>query len=89
MAEIRSAMLQALAAHGQHNGKPAFVHLERRLRYANDIQGLWYARSDLMQAIAACEGEARARQQIQGITALFDGLQPGGGASRPSPLSTH
>jgi len=83
LAEIRAAMLASLGSCGDQQ----FPHLERRLRYASDIQGLWYARSDLMLAVSASQGEAQARAHIAAITALFGSLQPGGGHSRPSPLS--
>jgi len=39
-----------------------------------------------MAALAALEGEAEARQQVQGITQMFQGMLPGSLNSRPSPL---
>jgi hypothetical protein len=39
-----------------------------------------------MAALAAMHGEAAAREQIQQITRMFQGLLPGSLASRPSPL---
>jgi hypothetical protein len=39
-----------------------------------------------MAALASMHGEKTARQHIASITAQFQGLLPGGLASRPSPL---
>lgn len=80
--EIREAMLTVLSDTGQKN----FPNVARRLRYANDVQALWYLRGDLMAALAALYSESVAREKIAGITEQFHGLLPGGLNSRPSPL---
>lgn len=80
--EIREAMLGVLGPSGQKS----FPNVARRLRYANDIQALWYLRGDLMAALAALYSESVAREKIAGITDQFQGLLPGGLHSRPSPL---
>lgn len=80
--DIREAMLGLLG----ENGPKQFPNVTRRIRYANDIQALWYLRGDLMAALAATQGESAARQQIQMITKMFHGLLPGSLTSRPSPL---
>lgn len=80
--EIREAMLGVLGPSGQ----TSFPNVARRLRYANDIQALWYLRGDLMAALAALYSESIAREKIAGITDQFQGLLPGGLHSRPSPL---
>lgn len=80
--DIRESMLAALG----DNGSRHFPQITRRIRYAGDIQSLWYLRGDLMGALAAMHGEKAARQKIASITAQFQGLLPGGLASRPSPL---
>ena len=80
--EIRQAMLGVLGPSGQKS----FPNVARRLRYANDIQALWYLRGDLMAALAALYSESVAREKIAGITDQFHGLLPGGLQSRPSPL---
>ena len=80
--DIREAMLGTLGEAGSEQ----FPHVTRRVRYANDIQGLWYLRGDLMGALAAIHGEAEAREKIREITAMFHGLLPGSLSSRPSPL---
>lgn len=69
---IRHAMLDLLGENGQAE-HPAFT---RRVRFAADIHALWYARSDLMGALATLHGEARAREQLEPITELFRGLLP-------------
>lgn len=80
--DIREAMLETLGEAGARH----FQQVTRRIRYANDIQGLWYLRGDLMAALAAMHGEAQARQQISALNAMFQGLLPGSLNSRPSPL---
>jgi len=80
--DIREAMLATLG----ETGPKLFPQITRRIRYANDIQALWYLRGDLMAALAAMHGEAQARAQIQSMTRMFQGLLPGSLSSRPSPL---
>jgi len=80
--EIRASMMVALGDSSAFE----FSHVSRRIRYASDIQTLWYLRGDLMAVLAAREGETNARGKIQAISALFDGLLPRGLAVRNSPL---
>ena len=80
--DIREAMLALLG----ERGIKQFANVTRRIRYANDIQGLWYLRGDLMAALATIHGESEARRQVQQITRMFQGLLPGSLNSRPSPL---
>ena len=80
--DIREAMLSLLAEAGGRQ----FANVTRRVRYANDIQGLWYLRGDLLAALASVHGEAAARAKLQRVTRLFQGLLPGGLNSRPSSL---
>ena len=80
--DIREAMLSLLSASGSRE----FANVTRRVRYANDIQALWYLRGDLLAALATVHGELKARQKVQRITPLFRGLLPGSLNSRPSPL---
>lgn len=82
MEDIREAMLALL----DHAGGKPFANVIRRVRYASDIQGLWYLRGDLMAALASVHGEMVARQKVQKITRMFQGLVPGSLHSRPSPL---
>jgi hypothetical protein len=80
--DIREAMLALLG----DSGSRQYPQVMRRIRYASDIQALWYLRGDLMAALAALHGEAEARRRVQGITDMFRGLLPSGQNSRPSPL---
>lgn len=80
--DIREAMLALLA----EAGSKQFANVTRRVRYANDVQALWYLRGDVLAALASMHGEAAARQKIQQVTRMFDGLLPGSLSSRPSPL---
>ncbi len=80
--DIRESMLSVMG----DEGVKRFPQATRRIRYATDIKDLWYLRGDLMSAVAAMRGEAAARESIASINAQFQGLLPGGLASRPSPL---
>src|SRR5688500_13936904 len=50
----------------------------RRIRYAGDVQGLWYLRGDLMALVAARQGEAVARAKLSSINRMFEDLLPQG-----------
>ena len=80
--DIREAMLAVLG----ESGPKQFPQITRRIRYASDIQALWYLRGDLMAALAAMHGELAAREKIASITSQFRGLLPNGLNSRPSSL---
>ncbi|MGE4243029.1 hypothetical protein [Ramlibacter sp.] len=79
--DIREAMLRLLGNHGSQ-----YPQIMRRVRYAADIQALWYLRGDLMGVLASLHGESKAREKMQSVTHMFQGLLPGGMTSRPSPL---
>ena len=81
--DIREAMLALL-----HGPGGQFSTVTRRVRYASDIQALWYLRGDLLAALASVQGEAKARQHLQSITRMFQGLLPGSMSSRFSPLTS-
>ena len=76
--DIRGAMVSALGERG-HDAYPALL---RRLRCATDVQGLWYARSDLMAALAKLHGERHAQRQLRSLTNMFQGLLPPGLAAQ-------
>jgi len=80
--DIRQAMLDMLGEPGARQ----FSQVTRRVRYANDVQALWYLRGDVMAALSAVHGEAEARDRISRLTGMFQGLLPAGLTSRPSPL---
>lgn len=82
--DIRSAMLGLMTAGEDER----FPHVVRRIRYAGDVQGLWYMRGDLMAALASSHGEAAAREKVETLRDMFEELLPSGLRSRPSPLSS-
>ena len=69
---IRALMLCELGEYGEKK----FPAVARRVRYAPDVQGLWYARSDVMAILANTYGETVARQKIADISSEFEGLVP-------------
>ncbi|MES1979399.1 hypothetical protein [Polaromonas sp.] len=69
---IRQRMLKELGEYGEKK----FPAVTRRVRYAPDIQGLWYARSDVMAILANTHGETVAREKIADISGQFKGLLP-------------
>ncbi len=80
--DIRQAMLDSLGDDGCAN----YPHIERRVLFAPDLQGLWYLRTDMMVAISSLRGEVVASQRIRQITSMFEGLLPRGLVSRPGAL---
>ncbi len=69
---IRELMLHELGDYGEKK----FPAVTRRVRHAPDVQGLWYARSDVMAILANTYGEAIAREKIANISGRFNGLLP-------------
>ncbi|MCJ7800667.1 MAG: hypothetical protein MUP33_13105 [Polaromonas sp.] len=80
--DVREAILAAMGEFGEKN----YPSITRHVRYANDAQGLWYARGDVMKVLAAVHGETIAREKLAVIYEKFEGLLPRGLNSRPSPL---
>jgi hypothetical protein len=60
--------------------------LARRIRYAANVESLWYARGELMAQLAKVHGEVLAREKVDALSALFTQLLPRGLRARPSPL---
>jgi hypothetical protein len=77
---IRHAMLDSLG----ETGDSEFPQTVSKVRYAGDVQGLWYLRGELMEALANLHGEVSARRTVEHLTGLFDGLLPRGLTSRVS-----
>ncbi len=73
----------------EHSGDLKFPKLVRRVRYATDAQALWYARGEVMAALAAMHGETVAREKISHISGKFKGLLPKGLNSRFNSLNHH
>ncbi len=63
--------------------------LGRRIRYANDVETLWYLRGELMGLLARIRGEAAAQEEIERLSNMFSELLPSGLRSRPSPLRSN
>lgn len=80
--DIRDAMLALLAGSEDERVRG----LTRRIRYASDIQALWFLRGDLMAVLAAGHGETAAREMVEAVSEMFQDLLPRGLRSRPSPL---
>ena len=69
---LRTAMLRVLdqSIDGVNSA------IERKLLFALDIDQLWYARPELMTAIAASKGEAVASTCLAEVTRLFETRVP-------------
>lgn len=72
MEDIREAMLELIG----DDGPRRYPQVTRRIRYATDIQALWYLRGDLMAILAGLHGEAEARKHLRAISTMFTGLLP-------------
>ena len=81
MEKIRHLMLSELGYEGQKR----FPAVTRRIRYAQDIQALWYARSDVMAILSNTHGETIAREKVACISGQFNGLLPKALAQRAGP----
>jgi hypothetical protein len=82
---IREMML--LMAESEDSERAAA--LVRRIRYAMDLQALWFMRGELMGLLARSRGEVAARHHVDELSAHFEDLLPTGLRSRPSPLSAN
>lgn len=82
VSEVQRTMLSAIG--GDRHWR--FVDIIRRIEAVGDLRALWFLRADLMVALAAREGEEKARERIDQISHAFDGLLPRSFASRHSPL---
>lgn len=80
---IRQVMLDNLADVGPHR---QLDQVHSRVRFAPDIQTLWYLRGDIMTLLAESRGEAHATERLARITTLFHGLLPAAQQSRPHRL---
>jgi hypothetical protein len=82
--EIRVAMAALVEGESERSA----LSLAARIRFAPDVQALWFLRSELMRFLAGRHGEALAREKLSALGEMFDGVLPGGLRSRPSPLGT-
>lgn len=83
MDQIREAMLALVTL---DPGDRA-AGLARRIRYATDLQALWFMRGEIMQLLSRIHGEMAAREKIDELSFLFADILPSGLRSRPSPLN--
>ncbi len=81
--DIRQVMLDSIG----DEGCASYPHIERRVLFAPDLQGLWYLRADIMVVISSMQGERVANQKIRLITGMFEGLLPRGMMTRPGAFS--
>ena len=70
--EVRRAMISSLS--GFSGCEVARMNI--RLRYAGDIEALWYLRTDLLGTLAPLQGEPSAKNVMAQVTLLFQGLLP-------------
>lgn len=70
--DIRRAMLQSLA--GVTGCDVARMNM--RLRYAGDIEALWYLRTDLFSTLVPLRGQTYAQTVIDQVTPMFQGQLP-------------
>jgi hypothetical protein len=70
--EVRRAMIGSLS--GFSGCEVARMNI--RLRYAGDIEALWYLRTDLLGILAPLQGEPYAKNVMAQVTLLFQGLLP-------------
>ncbi|WP_198088883.1 hypothetical protein [Variovorax sp. E3] len=73
LGRIRTAMLSVLQGHGGHS----IQRVSQRVRFAVDVEALWYLRQDVMMALSAIDGESAARRQMKDINSMFKGGLPG------------
>lgn len=80
MERVRASMLQLLAQHeGAH-----FYRVAERIRYADEMECLWYLRQDVLAALSAIHGEEAARHEMAPLNALFKGLLPAALTAAPA-----
>lgn len=80
----RNAMLELLLFEGMGMNEAAHLALLGRIRYARDIEALWYLRPELVSALAAYHGERVARERVNGLADYFGTPGVGSTASRRS-----
>ncbi|WP_028604427.1 hypothetical protein [Ottowia thiooxydans] len=80
--DIRLTMLDMLGPDGAKD----FPGVVRRIHLSGDAQALWYARAELMAALAGLHGEQVAHTKMISLSVLFDGMLPKGMMSRATTL---
>ena len=72
LVQIRTSMLSLLEARA---GKTV-DRVVQRVRFADDLEALWYLRQDVLTTLAEIDGEPAARRQMRRINSLFKGGLP-------------
>ena len=80
--DIRHAMLSLLG----DEGVARYPQLARRIEFCVDEMALWYARSELMAALADLYDEETAHRRLTRQSAMFRGLLPKSMMARPSAI---
>ncbi len=75
---VRKAMLVVVEEYGGDD----HYRLDMKINFAREIAELWYLRPELMQVVAAAQGEELARDCMEKITALFKKHHLGGTPSK-------
>ena len=70
--QIRTAMLALLEGHAG----PDVRRIEQRVRFAENMEALWYLRQDLVATLSTVGDETAARERIAQINGLFKGWLP-------------
>jgi hypothetical protein len=70
--DVRWAMLECLGAEGWRKSPGTLKHI----LFAEDVEGLWHLRSNVMATLSELHGETIAKQKILGLTPRFQGLIP-------------
>ncbi|PJI97951.1 hypothetical protein CLU85_2752 [Acidovorax sp. 69] len=83
--DVRRAMLQGLM--GLTGCEVA--RMSMRLRYAGDIEALWYLRTDLFATLLSLRGQAVAQTVLDQVTLLFQGQLPRSLRAPQIPPSPH
>ena len=64
-------MLELLLFEGTGMDEAAHLMLLRRIRYARDLEALWYLRPELVNALAVQHGERVARARVYQLAGHF------------------
>ncbi|MEO7241302.1 MAG: hypothetical protein ABIW85_00200 [Variovorax sp.] len=57
-------------------GGVSVARLIHKIRFADDLEALWYLRQDLVLALTERDGDEKARQKMTKINRLFKGGLP-------------
>ena len=82
----RNAMLELLLFDGMGMDQAQHLALLGRIRYARDLEALWYLRPELVSALAAQCGERLARERVNELAALFGARAKAGSSPRSNSL---